>query len=810
MIWLTQKNCLKLNYFLAILSFSIITDPIFSQENPESIQFQLDNNQIINVQKKDVNVKIKIDGKIDEPEWQDITSYDPYKVTKPDTLADTSYESNLRFFYTANGFYISMDMKQPKDTLVKRFKPRDDWQTQSDKTGFSIDTSGEGKYGYWFSVSLGGSEGDGTLMPEKIYTSDWDGAWYAATSETEDGWSAEFYLPWSQVAMPKDADDRIINLYSFREVAHLNEEWGWPALPESMPQFISLFQPTRMNNVNLKQQWSVFPYASTSYDRIDKEVSNRAGADLFWRPSTNAQITATINPDFGAVEADNVVVNLSANETFFPDKRLFFQEGNEVFVTSPRASNYNWGRSRVSIINTRRIGSTPDLPSLPEGVSFSKRTKKTTKADLTGALKTTGEFNKFRYGILAASEDDTDFKADDDKIYNQVGRDFGALRLLYEDTDQGKTKGLGFLSTIVTKPDTDSVVNAVDIHYLSESGTWKADGQYIHSKTHEDGSGQGGFLDLVYAPTKGRSSQLKLTVFDENMQINDFGFNQRRNTRDAQYNFTAINSNSKRFRDTLMSGYVRYAENFDGHRTSNAIGGNFDVTLNSLNKIKGSFAHWPLRFEDRESYGNGTFKLRPRSRLRFEYSTNKAEKIAYGATVTYQEEDMKGRKLEGEIEYTWYPKTNISFDMKLKYVDGSGGWLLHQQSKDFTSFYHQKWEQEFKFNYFINAKQQLSINLQWVGIQAHENKFYVIDADNYRLNEINKPYEASDNFSISDLNIQLRYRWQIAPLSDVYLVATKTGAHRKQLTAFSDLFDDTMDNPLSDQIILKVRYRFGS
>ena len=148
--------------------------------------------------------------------------------------------------------------------------------------------------------------------------------------------------------------------------------------------------------------------------------------------------------------------------------------------------------------------------------------------------------------------------------------------------------------------------------------------------------------------------------------------------------------------------------------------------------------------------------------------------------------------------------------MKLKYVDGSGGWLLHQQNKDFTSFYHQKWEQEFKFNYFINAKQQLSINLQWVGIQAHENEFYVIDADNYRLNEINKPYEESDNFSISDLNIQLRYRWQIAPLSDVYLVATKTGSHRKQLTAFSGLFDDTMDNPLSDQVILKIRYRFGS
>ena len=136
--------------------------------------------------------------------------------------------------------------------------------------------------------------------------------------------------------------------------------------------------------------------------------------------------------------------------------------------------------------------------------------------------------------------------------------------------------------------------------------------------------------------------------------------------------------------------------------------------------------------------------------------------------------------------------------------------MLHQQEKDFTSFFHQKWETEFKLNYFINAKQQLSLNLQWVGIQAHENKFYVIDADRYRLNEISKPYSESDNFSISDLSLQLRYRWQIAPLSDVYFVVTKSGSNTAKYTAFNDLAEDTFDNPLSDEIILKIRYRFGS
>jgi hypothetical protein len=795
---------------LKLVFILIFPQILFSQVTDDSLRFSLNNNEIINIQNKPLDIDIKIDGKIDDAVWDDIDSYGSFKVTRPDTLVKTTYETDVKIFYTADGFYISMDMEQPKETLVKRFKSRDDWQTKSDKTGFSIDTSGDAKYGYWFSKSLGDSEADGVIMPEKIYSTDWDGAWYGSTAETDNGWSAEFYIPWSQMAMPKKIGDRIIKLFIFREVAHLEEEWTWPALPDSAPQFMSLFQPTKMNNVNLRQQWSIFPYASATQDQIDNKSSYRGGADFFWRPSTNAQITATINPDFGAVESDNVVVNLSANETFLPEKRLFFQEGNEIFTATPRASEYAWGGNRVSVINTRRIGSTPILPGLPEDVSFSQREKLTTKADLMGALKTTGQYKKLRYGILAASEDDTDFRADDKQLYNQIGRDFGAIRVLYEDTEQGDTKAFGLLSTIVTKPIIDSVVTAADFHYLTSSGIWKTDAQFMHSETAEDGSGVGGFIDLEYSPRQGRKSELKLTIFDKHLEINDFGYNQRNNIRNLQYNYEAINSNLKKFRDSEMRMYLQYAENFDGHRVKNAIGGSLDLTLNSLNKIKGSFAHWPNRFEDRNSFGNGTYKMPGRTRLRLELRTNPAEKLALGTTFTYQEEDLYGEKLEGEFEFTWYPRSNISFDLKSKFVHGSGGWLLHQENQNFTSFFHQKWEQEFKFNYFITAKQQLSINLQWVGIQANENKFYFLDTNSYNLKEINKIDKESDNFSISDLNIQLRYRWQIAPLSDIYLVATKSGSSRNNLTTFNDLFEDTMDNPMSDQIILKIRYRFGS
>ena len=803
--------CKKLNRLKGLLALCLIAiNPtlVFAQDSSESIKLSLNKSEIIDVQQRDINIEIKIDGKIDEVAWRDITPFERMKVSQPDTFEDPIYKSVVRFFYTVDGLYFSIDMEQPKNTLVKRFTNRDDWRTQSDKVSISLDTSGEAKYAYWMALSLGDSEGDGTLLPEKRYSMDWDGAWYGATTETNDGWSAEFYIPWSQMAMPKKIGDRIINLYTIRSVAHLEEEWAWPALPDSMPQFLSLFQPTRMNNVNLKQQWSVFPYMSVTRDRIDNETDYQAGADFFWRPSTNAQITATIKPDFGAVESDNVVVNLTANETFFPEKRLFFQEGNEIFSATPRSSHYG-GRNRFTVINTRRIGSKPSLPTLPENVSISTRDQKTTKANLIGALKTTGQYKKLRYGVLAAFEENTNFRADDNNIYNQIGRDFGAVRLLYEDSDQADVKSLGLLSTIVTKPISDSIVHAMDFHYLSGSGAWKLDGQYINTNTANEGTGNGGYTDISFTPKRGQKHDLKLTVFDKHLQVNDFGFNQRSNIRDLQYNNNFINSNTGKFKNRIIRNWLRYGENLHGEQITGGFGSGIELLMNNLHEIKTGFAYFPARYEDRNSFGNGTYKIKQRNRFEFEYSTNKSKKISVAGKITYQDESLYGEKLTSKLELLWYLKSNLSIDAEIQYVDASG-WLLHQEDKNFTTFHAQKWQPEFKVNYFITAKQQLSLNLQWVGIQAHEDKFYLINNDSYNLVETTKPTGDSDNFSISQLNIQFRYRWQIAPLSDLYIVATKTGSSRNMLTSFNELYEDTMDNPMSDQIILKLRYRFGS
>ncbi len=112
---------------------------------------------------------------------------------------------------------------------------------------------------------------------EKQFTSDWDGAWEGATSETQTGWTAEMFIPWGVVSMPKQVGARRIGLYMERFVAYKDERWSWPALPDTVPRFISALQSVSVNDVQPKQQYSIFPSASVTQDQIDgqDELSSR-------------------------------------------------------------------------------------------------------------------------------------------------------------------------------------------------------------------------------------------------------------------------------------------------------------------------------------------------------------------------------------------------------------------------------------------------------------------------------------------------------------------------------------------------------
>ena len=112
----------------------------------------------------------------------------------------------------------------------------------------------------------------------------------------------------------------------------------------------------------------------------------------------------------------------------------------------------------------------------------------------------------------------------------------------------------------------------------------------------------------------------------------------------------------------------------------------------------------------------------------------------------------------------------------------------------------------------MSAKQQFKVSVQWVGIEAEEDAFYLIPATPGDLIPTIKPAGPSDSFAISDLVFQARYRWEIAPLSDLYIVYVRASDITRSLQQdnFSDLLDRAWAEPMADQLVVKVRYRFGS
>ena len=749
--------------------------------------------------------EIVIDGHLDEAAWATPPVLAQMRVVEPDTLLVPPYKTEFRMLYTDKGIYVAFDMEQPRDTIVKRFTRRDEFKVNRDNVSFTLDTSGQGLYAYWMNLSLGDVQMDGTVRPERRFSRKWDGAWYGATQTTQKGWSAEYYIPWSLMAMPKVDGVRRIGIYITRKVAHLNERWSWPGLPESQPKFLSALQPLEFENVRPRQHWSFFPFVSATYDRVDDNMRYRAGFDVFWRPSSNFQLTATLKPDFGSVEADNVDVNLTADETFFPEKRLFFLEGQDIFTTTPR-SEAQFGQ-KLTLVDTRRIGARPRPPELPPDVSLPVR-EELRPADLLTAVKISGQTGSFRYGLLGAMEDDSDFLVEN-QVYHQDGRDFGVIRVLYEDAKNAAYRGLGFISTMVAHPESDALVHGIDFHRLSSDGVWDIKGQLLYSDVDEKGSGYGGFTDIDYSPRKGLKHTFQLTVYDDTIDINDLGFQVRNDTRDGRYALEWIQSDLSRIRDMGLHGFVRYAENGDGIRTNMGAGINLNFKLNNLHNLNLDLSHFPERFDDRNSFGNGVFEVENSTNARFSYRTDTAKKLSVFGKIQSRGEAVGGRSLKLAAGLTWRPRHNITFIAEASYLDRDG-WLLHQENRNFTTFKVEQWEPSLSVDFFASATQQFRVVLQWVGLRAKEDEFFALEEDGTALIPGPKPPGASDDFSISQLNFQARYRWQIAPLSDLFVVYTKADSRDTEFKAFGDLFRDSWDQPISDQLVIKLRYRFGS
>src|SRR5207248_3121394 len=249
----------------------------------------------------------------------------------------------------------------------------------------------------------------------------WDAVWDVTVSRDTAGWSAEFRLPFSQLRFTA-GESKTVGFAVVREIGRLHETVTWPLLARSANGYVSSFG--ELGAVTLTRppkRLELVPYAVTSVTRQDpgdNPLRQRSkgdaalGLDLKYAVAPGLTLTTTINPDFGQVEADPAVVNLTAFETFFSERRPFFVEGSGIFQFGLDCSQCN------GLFYTRRIGRSPQgTDNLPSGDRV--YTDVPAQTTILGAAKVTGRIGKFSIGgMRAVTQRETAVVLDGDRRFS--------------------------------------------------------------------------------------------------------------------------------------------------------------------------------------------------------------------------------------------------------------------------------------------------------------------------------------------------------------------------------------------------------
>ncbi|HEX9703695.1 MAG TPA: DUF5916 domain-containing protein [Gemmatimonadales bacterium] len=353
---------------------------------------------------------VVLDARLTEPFWLQAHQVRDFAQRDPNEGAAPTESTVVFLAYDDEAMYVAARLyDRAPDSIVARLGRRDVY-TSSDLFTVYLDPYHDRRSGFFFGINAASALYDGVLYNDDWDDNTWDGVWEGKASIDEQGWVVEMRIPYSQLRFRR-ADAQVWGVNFRREIARKNEILFYAPRPKNASGFVSRFADlVGIDRITPPRRLELLPYVNTRASYTDAAVGNpfndgsrytpAVGVDLRAGIGSNLTLNATVNPDFGQVEVDPAVVNLSDVETFFQEKRPFFVEGSSIFEFGfGGASNYwgfNW--SGPSMFYTRRMGRAPqgdtpdaDYTDRPDGVN------------ILGALKLTGKVaGHWNLGALSA------------------------------------------------------------------------------------------------------------------------------------------------------------------------------------------------------------------------------------------------------------------------------------------------------------------------------------------------------------------------------------------------------------------------
>lgn len=549
----------------------------------------------------------RIDGRLDDAVWQEAESIRDFVQIEPDNMQPATERTRVQIAYDDRFIYIAVRCFARDPSTISAGLGRRDSFPQSDRIMIDVDPRHDHQTAYVFQTNPSGVQGDMMRFDDTSISRDYDAVWEVRTQIDSEKWTAEFQIPFSQMRFDAPPEDAVWGLQIVREIAATGETMRWVGTPRGVNGVVSRFghlsfgqrlRPPRRVEI------SPFLLGSTFHGGTTRAAFN-GGVDM--RIGLGAStLSATVNPDFGQVEADPAVLNLSVFETFFPEKRPFFLEDSRVFVLP---------YGQAPDFYSRRIGQRPGRLALNENESLVSKPERTT---ILGAAKLTGKAAGWTWGGLgavtapeyASVEVTTIDERGDEQVVHNRRRLIEPATIYNVGRLQRDIRGsnIGVIGTSVVRDrDFDAFTGGPDYNLRWGQNRFNLNGHWLATHAAIDGvmrTGFGGLTNFSY-DTKYVNVWAHVDHFGRHFRNADLGFlSSRTNKNDVSGSFGLSQPDPwGPFRNVNGSAGLGQQWTSEGLVFGRSAYGNVNATFRNYWYIGAGYTHEFTRLDDLDTRG---------------------------------------------------------------------------------------------------------------------------------------------------------------------------------------------------------------
>ena len=762
-----------------------------------------------------------IDGVLNDSAWVTAETNSDFYMLRPSNVgpARSSHPTTVKIVYDDEAVYFAASMLDPDGkNIASEISQRDEfYEKKTDFIGISLNPYNDDINFLSFIVTSAGTIAD--MKSVRDYDegdSNFDAVFDAKVSKDDNGWYAEFKIPYSALRFPKK-EIQTWGLNFYRRIFNLNEIYTWNYVDRSVGSYSEYLGTLNgIQNIDPPTRLFFYPYSQVNSELYKGNTGTgfSAGMDIKYGINEAFTLDATLIPDFGQVKFDDVELNLSPFEQQFDEKRAFFTEGTELF-------------DRGGVFYSRRIGG--DLDVNPEDYLQDNESvlSSDNSIDLINAVKVSGRTdNKLGIGFFNAITKKTTAILQDSITQNQREVTLEPLtnyNIVVLDQQLKNNSSITFLNTSVNRNSNfrNAIVSTLNLDYRTKKNNYRIEGSVLRSDIKENGNSTDGYkTTFKINKTKGNFRWMTgVWTTDENYNQDDMGISRWYNNQNVfanisyeifnptkyfnQFEFKLSVRHGRRYTPSIKRNNNYEAELF--FETNKLIKNRLEVELRTLNK---DF------FEPRV---DGLFVLKPKEfSFRYDLDSDNTKDFVYAIELNalksidefYGEENKKIGFAAG-LNYKISERLNTSLGIGVSKEEDDLGYAGNEGSDVIIGIRDVKINQAvFDMIYNIDSYKEIALEFRNYWSSVNYKRYYSLQENGIGNSIVAYPFDENPNANFNIWNLDLSYNWRFAPGSSATILYRNqiSSNDDQSLISYTESLDNLFGKDIGHQFSIRINY----